>query len=409
VLRDAASLATEAGYMLGFGEHEFITLSRERERKTRRQRIVRGTAAALAVAIAVLVPTIGLGELRYGTSVIEALPSVWESSETAIPISQQVRDEVRTDLSTLATYLRPRIDEMGVLPEFNPWAVAQTWAALYGLEPSLPTRASTLRAFMTQQRDPSCICWRETDDKLPHTVATAWVLYTLALYDQPAEPGEIAALLDRQGAEGWWAMFPATPDPRNASTAATAWASLALHTQLSHQLIPASQQQRAAEAISRADGWLRSHAIPGRARWTEYAPEHVAEVNEDYLAVSGFTMHALRTVADISEFDHAWLAELPRRVPGLTESETAKGQVFRSKNQFTLDDVRHYRFPWMLKTTVDAYPNGTNLEKARALVWIEKALDRPLTSTDFRNEIWTIAETVFVLRQIAEPLQAKPR
>ena len=409
VLRDAASLATEAGHMLGFSEHEFIRLSRERARKMRRQRIVRGTAAALAIAIAVLLPTIGLSELGHTTSVLKALSSVWESSETAIPVSQHVRDDLRSDLGTLATYLRQRVNEMGVLPEFNAWAVAQTWAALDGLEPSLRTRAPELRAFMTQRRDASCVCWRETDDKLPHTVATAWVLYTLALYDQPAEPEEIAALLDRQGAEGWWAMFPATPDPRNASTAATAWASLALHAQLSHHLIEGAQQERVAEAISRAESWLQSHAVPGRARWTEYAPEHVAEMNEDYLAVSGFTMHALRTVADVSQFDHAWLAELPRRVPGLTESETAKGQVFRSKNQFTLDDVRHYRFPWMLKTTVDAYPNGTNLEKARALVWIEKALDRPLTSSDFRNEEWTIAETVFVLRQIAEPLQARPR
>jgi len=234
------------------------------------------------------------------------------------------------------------------------------------------------------------------------------VLYALALYDQPAEPQEIAALLDRQGAEGWWSMFPATPDPGNASTAATAWASLALHAQLSRNLIGPEQRERAGAAIRNAAAWLRSRAEPGRARWTEYAPDHTAE-HEDYLAVSGLVVHTLRTISDDAEFDGRWLAELPKQVPGLNENETAKGQVFRSKNQFTLDDVRHYRFPWMLTATVEAFPRGSNLEKAQALVWLGKALDRPLTNPDFHNEVWTIAETLFILRQIAAPLQAERR
>ena len=37
-----------------------------------------------------------------------------------------------------------------------------------------------------------------------------------------------------------------------------------------------------------------------------------------------------------------------------------------ARRQFTLDDVRHYRFPWMLRTTVDAYANGSAMQKARA-------------------------------------------
>ena len=59
-----------------------------------------------------------------------------------------------------------------------------------------------------------------------------------------------------------------------------------------------------------------------------------------------------------SPFDELWLAGLPRQVPALNESEAAKGYVFRSKNQFTLDDVRHYRYPWMLATTVEAFATG---------------------------------------------------
>ena len=91
------------------------------------------------------------------------------------------------------------------------------------------------------------------------------------------------------------------------------------------------------------------------------------------------------------------------------ESESAKGYVFRSKNQFTLDDVRHYRYPWMLATTVEAFGAGSNLEKSRALIWIEEALPRRLSNADFRSEIWTIAEAVFAFRRIAEPLRVQPQ
>ena len=34
-----------------------------------------------------------------------------------------------------------------------------------------------LRAFMRSTRDSNCRCWRETEDKPAHSLATAWVLY----------------------------------------------------------------------------------------------------------------------------------------------------------------------------------------------------------------------------------------
>jgi hypothetical protein len=173
---------------------------------------------------------------------------------------------------------------------------------------------------------------------------------------------------------------------------------LALHAQLAHQLIGPEQREAADTAVHKAAAWLRSRALPGRARWTEYAPDHTAEQREDYLAVSALVIHTLRTISDIRDFDEQWLAELPQQVPALNEHETAKGQVFISKNQFTLDDVRHYRYPWMLTTTVEAFPGGRDWEKARALVWINTALSSRLTSADFHNEVWTIAETLFALR-----------
>ena len=101
--------------------------------------------------------------------------------------------------------------------------------------------------------------------------------------------------------------------------------------------------------IYNAAAWLTRRAVPGRARWTEYPPDQTFERTLDYLAASALVMHTLHTVAGPRNFDPLWLDQLPQRVPGPIENEVAKGYVFRSKTQFTLDDVRHYPFPWMLR------------------------------------------------------------
>ena len=94
-------------------------------------------------------------------------------------------------------------------------------------------------------------------------------------------------------------------------------------------------------------------------------------------------------------------------MPGPIENEVAKGYVFRSKTQFTLDDVRHYPFPWMLRATVESYESGTMTQRARALVWLEQAFRLPRRADEFRGEFWTMAETLFALRYVQRRLDPK--
>jgi hypothetical protein len=74
--------------------------------------------------------------------------------------------------------------------------------------------------------------------------------------------------------------------------------------------------------------------------------------------------------------------------------------VLETKTKFTVDDVRHYRYPWMLLTTVNAYGNVNTWQKAGALLWIEEALSRPLTAAEFESQDWLMAEVLFALRQV---------
>jgi hypothetical protein len=410
LLKDATRLLKETPEMLAPEERSFVDLSIADDRRKRRRLLKQGAAAAAAVVLAVLIPSIGLSQLSYGVSFIRTLPAVWNDSRH-IPVSAAAVGNLKTSIDSLGGFLHGVLRDVAARPELNSWAVAQLSLALHEfntphqLAAGPPISAQQLRAIMSETRDASCQCWRETEDKLPHSMASAWVVYSLAQYDQRAVPAEIDAILNRQGANGWWAMFPSTDDERNASTSATAWTALALHHQLRKGLIAPEQRWQVERAVKNAAAWLIQRALPDEARWTEYPPEQTHERSYEYLAVSALVIHAVRAVTGSTRFDALWLDQLPQAVPPPLQSEQAKGYVFRSERQFTLDDVRHYRFPWMLTTTVEAYANGSVTQKARAALWIEEALRRPLSPADMRNEHWTIAETLLALRHVQAVLE----
>ena len=414
LLKDAAKLLAASPEALAPEERRYVQLSLAEERRRRGRLIVRGAVAAALVALAIAVPTIGLQQIRYAASFPHALYAVWKADrEAPAPVSESARANLRASVEALASHLRQKVKEVGDNPELNAWAVAEIWLALHGLDFGLTDPGRKLREFMTAHRDPSCHCWRETDDALsiPNTVTTAWVLYALARYDQPITAGEIESVLKRQGPGGWWSMYPATPEEKNASTSATAWTALALHHQLERDLVAPGQRAQVTEAIRKAVGWLERGAHPGTARWAEYPPSAIFEKGE-YFAASALALHVLRTVASSTRFDAPWLSSLPRTVPDPLESEISKAVVSLGKKQIKLDEVRHYRFPWMLRTTVEAYANGSLQQRARAWLWIERAFERALAVEDFvptnatTAEYWTIAETLFALRHVEAQLDA---
>ncbi len=399
LLKDAGRLLSSSADMLNAEERRFIETSLTQARRSRSQLIRRATAAAALIVLAILLPVIGFQQISYDFAFARAIPKVWNGERQA-PVSANALANLQVSIDALAGYLRAQGADMGKRPELNSWAVAQIWIALDGLDPEVASGGPRLREFMSATRDPNCQCWRETEDKLPHTLATAWVIYALAHYGQPATKQEIEFVLSRQGQTGWWPMFPATADEANASTSATAWTALALHHQLENNLVAPEQRAAVATAIQKSVDWLAGRALPGKARWTEYPPGLIFEKTLDYLAASALVVHTLHTVAASHTFDALWLDQLPARVPGVIESEIAKGYVFRSKTQFTLDDVRHYPFPWMLRTTAEAYEKGTVPQRARALLWLEDAFKSPMKVEDFRSEFWTMSETLFALRHV---------
>lgn len=401
LLKDAVRLADAD--LLPPQELKFVELSIAADRRRRWRWSLIGTAAAAMIALAIF----GFDRLSYGLSLAQAMPAAWNNSEE-IPVSSAARARLDSSIASLAGLIRSRAAEVATRPELTAWALAQMWAALHDL-PSKGIDGPSLRTLVTATRDPGCNCWRETADKLPHTLASAWVLYSLGMYDQAARPEEIDWFLKRQSPQGWWSMFPATPSPGNASTAATAWSVLALHEQLAHKLVSPSQAAEVSAAIDRGAAWLAANAIPGQARWTEYPPDQTFERGKEYLAVSALAIHVLRSVTGTTKFDGLWLKELPRNSPLPGQDELAKGYVFFGTNQMTIDETRHYLYPWMLRTTIDAYHQGTVMERSHALVWLQDALVHAPMAEDLYKEIWTTAEVLYSLQHAKSALHpSKP-
>jgi hypothetical protein len=413
LLHDAKNLLAEHREILGLNERAFIEHSSKHYRRQLRQWFYMGAAAAVSVVLLVLAAVFGTSEIENVFWALSRVPDAWQQQGKP-PLSGDGLANLRGSIAELASHLNGSAKQIDDKSELVPWTVAQIFTSLSGLDGGPSAQAKHLRDFMDKKKYEKCQCWREDDISSPHSMVTAWVLLALALYDEPAQAKEIAQLLKRQSKEGWWSMFPlANLDEErsgaSASTSATAWTAFALHTQLEHKLIQNADRPKVEDSIGRAVKWLKKIALSGQARWKEYPPENGFEKDTDYMAVSALVIYVLRAIEKESNFDVKWLEALPMVAPNPKDTEVAKGYVMGVDAgdfviKFVLDSTRHYRYPWMLQTTVDAYAQGTVWQRARAVVWLEQTLSRKLTSADFETgtgyEDWRMAETLFALRHV---------
>ena len=403
LLDDAAKLLRNNATMLAPEERAFVEASLAEDRRRRMKTYRRAAAAIAAVLVMVLIPTFGWQRVQNLGQTLWALPQTWGDSK-ALPVSASAKANLRQSIETIAEIVRKDADEH---PELGPWSMAQMRASLQGMPSNAPTAGRDLREYMTALREPACQCWRETSQREPNHFATAWVFLALALYDQRATPGEMTALLDRQKRSGWWAIFDVEDTDRNAAAGVTALTIYAVHQHLSRGLVDENLRGRAEEAVAKGVGWLMSQNTAGTARWTPYPPPPIGIFEKgEYPGLSAFIMHLLRQVTGQTGFDRAWLDTLPIAVPEFRENEIPKANLLAKGG--ALDDSRFYRFPWMLLVTVEAQANGSAYQRARALVWVERALKAPVTQADFGSEAWIAGEVLFALRQTAARLDGKP-
>ena len=397
LLSDGQRLLKTGGVFLAPDERGFIELSAASDRRGRMTRIRRGALALVAVTLAILMPVVGMARLSQVVAIARTLPRVW-GEQTTVPLSEGALANLRSSIEALTLALEQDLPRD---PRRGAWSMAQVRAALHEVGSSDPEGGRILRRHVDLTRDPRCSCWRETSLKPQNEMATAWVLLSLAVNGAPATVEEITSLLARQNASGWWSIYPALPEPRNASTTITALVMKALQAQLDGQLVSPDLRVRVEEALARGVAWLGGLAPPGEARWPPYPPPPIGIWEQgDYPGASALVVHVLRRVTGLSDRDGGWIDQLSSVVPEVGRNEIAKANLIMGENESEIDDSRMYQYPWMLLSTVEAFRQGSWLQRARALVWIEKALRKPVQVSDFRTEFWVIGEVGYVLRQV---------
>ena len=244
-------------------------------------------------------------------------------------------------------------------------------------------------------------CWRQhPNSEVDHIGATAWILLAFSRTGQKPDKSHIECLLTNQHTTGWWPQYPAQDIEENASTYATALSVWALYELSKRHLIPQIQKTRVDAAIVAGKDWLVSHNIKDEpANWRDYDR---GMYGKESLGLSGLVIHVLHAIGSSSQSnDKAWMASLPRDLPAVNDQVASAFPVRLAGTGVASDPTHNFTVPWLLIATVDAYPQGTLMQRAKAQRLFDKICDR---SDEIQHKAyglpWLAAELLMSLRYL---------
>lgn len=329
---------------------------------------------------------------------------VTRNNSSHIPLRASLVSRLRETERRMAGSLQADIDQPGNI-DVSPWPIAQATVAVYGLA---TIDRDKITAFFQKTLEPHCGCWKEIPGEgYPRNIpASGWIVFALSQLKVPATRDEIKFFLDQQQPEGWWSTFLVADESQFASTYGTAWALLALQSQLERKLIDAALVKEVAAAIKLGSTWLAAHREVDKSRWKAY-PLLLKGPTSD--SISGLVIHALHVTApqEYTQLESDWLNHLPTAVPSAADAENDYYWI-KSKDGFHNDNFVQIKLPWLLIATADAYSSGTILQQAYALRWLERALNQEsVINADTQTDNWWRAELLFAIRYVLNREEAK--
>lgn len=279
---------------------------------------------------------------------------------------------------------------------FGAWTQAQMVVGLQGQDIVDSKEMSQWFEGQTGQ----CGCWHEFTIDPAHAGATGWVLLAFARMRVAPAERDVESVLKSQHKPGWWAMFPATDDPGNASTYATSLSIWSLQELQRAGLIAAGQKEAVSAAIARGRAWLLDNAVAAKpGRWKDY-PSGV--YGQESVSVSGLTLHVLHRTPgpEPKASDSYWMSNLPKELP-MPKDQTSSAQTVVTVQSGPFGDpTHHFLLPWVVIGTADAYAKGTLSQRAHAAKLFHQIAERRDAIADLKNMPWLAAETVIALRYL---------
>lgn len=348
--------------------------------------------------------------IAYVLSFPESAKSAWSvtycairvvsADNSKIAVASSVSKTAKDVISRLSSTLEPDLD----LPnrgDITPWAIAQATLATYPISHSLNPKR--IASFFRTNHEKQCSCWTEIPNapgKPRNIFISGWILVALAQIGETGTREEVSFLLDEQHQDGWWSVFPVEHASQYASSYGTAWALLGLNAQLRKGTNDSNDAQRISTAIQKGAAWLLAHREDG-VRWKDYPLIPNGKISE---SISGVAFHALHQVApqQLQQLDGEWLDNLPRDAVSANDADHPYW-YFDTKEGYANDAFVQIRLPWLLIATADAYRNGSIVQRAKTLAWLEKALEqRSVMTADTTSNNWWRSELLYAIRYVLE-------
>lgn len=319
-----------------------------------------------------------------------------DARHAAPPRNPHVNDVIR-DLTnqlkdTISPSNRNRTDVGG------DWVEAQMAISLQGQDAFDPIE---LVQWFHKEAESCHGCWRAELQGPEHLGTVGWVLLAFAQMRASPNEQEVAFVLANQHRPGWWPVYPASDNPRNASTYATALCIWGLEELLERDLITGSQKQLAIDAVRKGRNWLMNNTIAEKpGRWKDYPN---GEYGHEAIGLSGLALHALHRTPGPSPSanDTDWMANLPFQLPAPQDNFASGQTVYLTDRVATQDPTHYFAFPWVIIATNDAYSRGSLSQKAQAArLFHEIPEKRNEIVTGVKDMPWLAAEILIALRYL---------
>ncbi len=316
-----------------------------------------------------------------------------------IPLSNRVTERTRLIAKSLKNTIKA---DLLTLKDgsITPWSAAQAVLAVSKIDSGILDR-SAIAGFIRSNVAPGCSCWTEIPKKTtdPQCIfISGWVLAAFSALDIRATSSEIRYVLNAQNRDGWWNTFNIGNSYAYASTYTTSWALIGLASQKNKLYVDEHDAKDVDSAIMKGTRWLLSQSSPS-ARWKPYPR---LENSADSDSISGAALHALNISlpGDMVAINGDWIDNLPEHNVAAIEEETYYTEIAES-DPHAIDHFVHIKLPWMIVATVDAYASGGFFQKAKALRWLERALDdKSVANADRNGNNWWRAELLISLQYV---------
>lgn len=356
-------------------------------------------AAPLKTRVLVLLGFFAIGGSIYFPNVprsfyvkSKGIARIFFAAPKQLPLSPGLTEKMGSLAKRLNQTIKGDLLNLNVV-SIGPWTVAQSSAATAGAEDDSLNKAA-LVSFVRTNTVPGCACWSEIPQQIEPqcTFISGWMMTAFADMNVSSTPAEIRYVIGTQNKDGSWPIFPSASQTQYASTYSTAWNLLGLL----HQKGKGFTDKDVDQAIARATGWLLSTRMKG-ARWKPYPNLSASSESE---SISGLVLHALHlsVPTQMSELDNEWIANLPSPLIKPSDGENYFISM-EGTNGLLIDHFVQIKLPWLLIATVDAFPNGDMLDRAKSLLWPENTLNQEsVLNADSIKDNWWRSEFLYALK-----------